>query len=221
MRGGSKGIKNKNLKKLKNKYLMEYTINQAIDSGIFETIAVSTDSKKIFDIAKKLGAKCWFLRSKKLAHDKSGKLQVIKDLLIRSERKFKITYDYVVDLDVTAPLRSVSDIKRSINLLIKNKKKNLITITNARRNPYFNMIEIKNNIPSKVKRTKKNIKSRQAAPKVFDLSASIFIWRRDCKFTYNELFTINTQTYYMPEERAIDIDTNLDLNFIEFLLNKK
>ena len=176
MRAGSKGIKNKNLMKLNNKHLMEYTIKQALESKEFKTVAISTDSKKILSLSKKYGADGWFLRPKKLATSSAGKLPVIKQLLVKSEKKFNIKYDYIVDLDITAPLRKISDIKKSIKLIIKNNKKNLITITDPRRNPYFNMIEIKNNIPKKVKKISKKIVRRQDAPKVYDLSASIFIW---------------------------------------------
>ncbi len=220
MRAGSKGIKNKNLLKLNNKHLMEYTIEQALKSKQFRTIAVSTDSKKILNLSKQYGAHGWFLRPKSLSSSSAGKLPVIKHLLNKSEKKFDIKYDYIVDLDITAPLRKIIDIKKSLNLIIKNNKKNLITVTEPRRNPYFNMIEIEKGIPKKVKNTNLQIVRRQDAPKVYDLSASIFIWRRNCNFTYNELFTKHTQIFYLPPDRAIDIDSKLDLKFVEFLMKK-
>ncbi len=220
MRSGSKGIKNKNLSKIGNKHLMYYTINKAILSEVFSSIAVSTDSSKILNLASKYGADGWFLRSKKLSGDKVGKLSVIKNLLDQSEKKFNLRYDYIVDLDITAPLRTVSDIKKAIKKIIKEKKRNLVTITDSSRNPYFNMIEISNGKP-RISKKINGVKfvSRQDAPKVFDLSPSIFIWRRDSMFEYNKISS-NTSLYYLPKERAIDIDTKIDLEFVKFLLRK-
>ena len=123
MRAGSKGVKNKNLLKINNSHLMEYTIRQAIKSKKFITVAVSTDSKKILNLSKKYGAEGWFLRSKKLSNDKAGKMLAIINLLHESEKKFKTKYDYVVDLDITAPLRNINDIKSAINIIVKKKEK--------------------------------------------------------------------------------------------------
>ena len=88
-RGGSKGVNNKALKKINGKHLIEITIKQALASKVFDEIVVSTDSKKIQKIAVKRGVKCWFLRSKKLSSDKSPKVPVIRDALLRAEHKFK------------------------------------------------------------------------------------------------------------------------------------
>ena len=82
-RGGSKGVNNKALKKINGKHLIEITIKQALASKVFDEIVVSTDSKKIQKIAVKRGVKCWFLRSKKLSSDKSPKVPVIRDALLR------------------------------------------------------------------------------------------------------------------------------------------
>ena len=220
MRSGSKGVRNKNLSKIGNIHLMYYTINKAIKSKVFSTIAVSTDSKKILNLAVRYGAEGWFLRSKKLSNDKAGKMGAIKNLLHESEKKFKTKYDYIVDLDITAPLRNINDIKSAINIIIKEKKKNLVTITDPNRNPYFNVIEINKGIPKISKKISgKNIIRRQDAPKVYDLSPSIFIWRRDSISFYNKI-SADTAVYYLPKERAIDIDTKLDLKFVEYLLRK-
>ena len=120
MRSGSKGLKNKNLIKINNKYLMEYTINQAKKSKLFDHISVSTDSIKISNLAKKFGIISVFKREKKLSGDKVGKVEVIKNLLFKTEKKNNCKYDVICDLDVTSPLRYISDIKKSYK---KFKKK--------------------------------------------------------------------------------------------------
>ena len=121
-RAGSKGLKNKNIINFFNKPLIYYTIRQAKLSRQFTNIVVSTNSKKILKLSKKYGADCWYLRSKKLSNDYASKVDVIIDTLVNAEKKFKIKYDLIMDLDVTSPLRNVQDIKKSIKLL-KNKKR--------------------------------------------------------------------------------------------------
>ena len=85
-RGGSKGLKNKALKKIMNKPLINYTIQQAINSKVFKEVVVSTDSKKIQKTSIKAGAKTWFfLRLKKLSNDYCSKLLAIRHAFIESK----------------------------------------------------------------------------------------------------------------------------------------
>lgn len=217
-RKGSKGIKNKNLLNFFGKTLIKHTLDQAKSISKITDIVVSTDSKKI---QKETGTKfSWFLRSKKLSGDNVPKINVIVDALKKSEKNFKYKYDIIIDLDVTSPLRAKKDIINSVDIFIKKKYKNLFSVCKSSKNPYFNMVENKN---GKVKLCKenKNIFSRQLAPKVFDMNAAIYIWRRDALLKENKLFTSNTGLYVMPKNRSIDIDDNLDYKIAKFLYEKK
>ena len=221
-RGGSKGVKNKNIKLLNGKPLIAYTIEQAQESGIFEHIVVSTDSDEIIEVAKKYGAEVFFKRDAKLASDTAGKLDVIKDAFRRSEKYYNTQFDYLVDIDATAPLRSIEDIIKSFEQFIKNDNDNLITATPSRRSPYFNLIEV--DIKGKVQLSKtldKGINRRQDAPKTYDMNASIYIWKRKTILNEHSLFLDKTGLYVMPEERSIDIDSNLDFKIVECLLREK
>ena len=109
---------------------------------------------------------------------RDSKIKVIKHALIESEKKFKTVFDYIVDLDVTSPLRSKKDILDAIKIISRKKKGNLISGYDARRNPFFNQVTFKNNKLSLVCKTKKPIVRRQDAPKIFDLNASIYMWTR-------------------------------------------
>jgi len=120
-RKGSKEIKNKNIIKFNGKPLITHTINQAKKINIFNKIVCTSDSKKILNIAKKLDLDFLIKRSKKLSSGSAAKIDVIKHALILSEKHFKCKFDYIVDLDVTAPLRSILDIKKSINFIKKKK----------------------------------------------------------------------------------------------------
>lgn len=221
-RGGSKGVKNKNIKELCGKPLIAYTIEQAVASELFEHIVISTDSDAIASVAKEYGAEVFFKRSAEMASDTAGKLDVIRDAFVRSEVHYQETFDYLIDLDATAPLRSVEDIINSFNQLLKNNNDNLITAMPSRRSPYFNLIEV--DLNGKVTLSKKldgTVLRRQDAPKSYDMNASIYIWKRNAILNENSLFLDSTGLYVMPEERSIDIDNELDFEFVEFLMRKQ
>ena len=157
-----------------------------------------------------------------MASDTAGKLDVIKDAFIRSEAHYQKQYDYLVDLDATAPLRSVDDIKNSFAQFLKDNNENLITAMPSRRSPYFNLVEV--NTDGKVKLSKSldiSVVRRQDAPKSYDMNASIYIWKRETLLKENSLFLEETGLYVMPEERSIDIDTELDFEFVEYMMRKR
>lgn len=221
-RGGSKGVKNKNIKLLGGKPLIAYTIEQAAQSGLFEHIVISTDSDAIAQCAQEYGAEVFFKRSAEMASDTAGKLDVIRDAFKRSEEYYGCTFDTLIDLDATAPLRSVQDIVDSYGQFLRDDNDNLITAMPSRRSPYFNLVEV--DASGKVALSKKlsdGVVRRQDAPKSYDMNASIYIWKRDVILNENTLFLEKTGLYVMPEERSIDIDTELDFEFVEFLMRKQ
>ena len=218
---GKVGVKNKNIKLLHGKPLIAYTIEQARASGLFDHIVLSTDSDAIAEVAEKYGAEVFFKRSAEMASDTAGKLEVIRDAFVRSEEHYHTTFDYLVDLDATAPLRSVGDILNAFELFRKNDNDNLITAMPSRRSPYFNLVEV--NKEGDVYLSKKlddTVVRRQDAPKSYDMNASIYIWKRDSILNSDTLFLEKTGLYVMPEERSIDIDSELDYKFVEFLMKE-
>ena len=219
-REGSRGIINKNLKKINNIPLIGYSINQAKKSKIFKKIIVSTDSNIISSISKKFGAEVFFKRPKKLSLDTAPKIPVVRHALKKTENYFGIKFDIIIDLDPTSPLRIVNDINNALNIFSKSNSNNLITVSKSKKNPYFNMIEVINKKVKIVKRYEKQLIRRQDAPKVFDMNASIYIWNREYLLKSDKLFTNNTSIYIMPEHRSVDIDTKFDLKIVRFLKNK-
>ncbi|RBQ30144.1 acylneuraminate cytidylyltransferase family protein [Aliarcobacter vitoriensis] len=220
-RGGSKGVKNKNIKELNGKPLIAYTIEQAKGSGLFEHIVISTDSDDIANTAKEYGAEVFFKRNDEMASDTAGKLDVIKDAFKRSEEYYNKAFDYLIDLDATAPLRLTQDIIDAFNQFIDDNNDNLITAMPSRRSPYFNLVE--QDKDGKVYLSKKldnAVIRRQDAPKSYDMNASIYIWKRDIILNENSIFLEKTGLYVMPEERSIDIDNELDFKFVEFLMKE-
>ena len=102
----------------------------------------------------------------------------------------------------------------------KIKKNMLVSVTKSRKNPYFNMLEIKNRNISLVKKTSKQVVARQKSPVVYDMNASIYIWKRDKLLKSRNLLQKSLSIYEMPQEKSMDIDTKLDLRINEFLIKK-
>jgi len=222
-RGGSKGVKNKNIRPLLGKPLIAHSILQAKEADCFDCIAVSSDSQEILDIAKKWGADYLIKRPDDMASDFSAKLPSIQHCVEETEKIIGYTVDTVVDLDATSPLRSVDDILNSIKMFEKsNNSSNLITASPSRRSPYFNLVEL--NDDNYVRRSKTldtAIVRRQDSPKCFDMNASIYIWKRKSFFEKKKVLDDDTILFVMPEERSIDIDSELDFEIVEMLFQKK
>jgi len=216
-RAGSKGIRNKNLINFFGKPLVKHTLDQAKKIKFFNSIVVSTDSKKI---QKVVGSDySWFLRTKKLSGDKVSKVDVIIDILKRTEKKMGYKFEIVIDLDVTSPLRLKLDIIKAFKIFKKKNFLNLISVSDSSRNPYFNMVEIKNNNVVLCKNSLK-ITNRQSAPRVYDMNAALYIWKRDILLKNKSIFTKKTGIYLMPKIRSIDIDSILDYKIVKFLYDK-
>ena len=221
-RGGSKGVKGKNVRELCGKPLIAHTIEQAIASNLFEHIVISTDSDLIAEVAVKYGAEVFFKRDAAMASDRAGKLDVIKDAFLKSEEHYGRKFDYEIDLDATSPLRDVSDITNSFEQFLRDDNDNLITAMPSRRSPYFNLVEIYPDGHIGLSKPLPNaILRRQDAPKTYDMNASIYIWKREVLLNNDTLFLPKTGLYVMDEVRSIDIDCELDFKFVEFLMKEK
>ena len=225
-RGGSKGIPGKNIKLINGEPLIAYTLRIAsqIQKKYSANIALSTDSPEIKSIAEILGVCTNYVRPEKLATDTAGKIDTINDVLLYEESINNIKYDYLLDLDVTSPMRTINDIDIAFNLLLQNKEaKNIFSVNQASRNPYFNMVE-KNDqgYYSIVKKNMgENFFTRQTSPKVFELNAS-FYWYRRFFFEMGEKSAITDKSliYEMPHI-CFDLDHEIDFLFMEYLFKNK
>jgi N-acylneuraminate cytidylyltransferase/CMP-N,N'-diacetyllegionaminic acid synthase len=220
-RGGSKGVSGKNIRDMAGKPLIAYSILQAKSSGLFEKIAVSSDSRTILDAAQEWGADCLIERPVELATDNSSKLPAIRHCVEEAEKVLNNNFDIVVDLDVTSPLRTTDDIRGAVELLEKKNVGNVITGTPARRSPYFNMVELnQQGVVRLVKSPGIPVVCRQDAPECFDMNASIYVWHREVLSKSEGVFNEDTLLFKMPEERSVDIDSELDFKVVEFLISK-
>lgn len=221
-RGGSKGVKGKNIRPLLGRPLIAYSIEQARAAGLFDAIAVSSDSDLILGAAQECGVDYLIKRPDEMATDQAGKMPAIRHCVAEVERLAGETFEIMVDIDATSPLRSIEDIRNAVALLEDSGAGNLITAMPARRSPYFNLVEegVDGGIALS-KPPKTPILRRQDAPKCYDMNASIYVWRREAFFSKDTVFNSDTKLYVMPEERSIDIDSELDFKFVEFLMSHK
>lgn len=222
-RGGSKGIPGKNIKLLNGKPLIGYTIEvakQFAKQYNNATLALSTDSEEIIRVASECGMDSDYKRPDYLANDTCGKIDAINDIVLYSEKQKRERYDYVLDLDVTSPLRSLDDLNQAFDLIQADDNAiNLFSVSTPGRNPYFNQVEQKDNgYFALVKNIEGSVLSRQAAPKVYDMNASFYFYKR-CFFDmgYKGAVTDRSLIYLMPHT-CFDLDHPIDFEILSFLL---
>ena len=214
-RGGSKRIPKKNLKKINNKSLLEITINLAKKINKIDKIFVSSDSKKILNIAKNNNIQI-IKRPKFLCTNKSDEFASWKHA-VKELKKRKILFDYFLSLPTTSPLRKKSDITRLIQKFSQTKYDVLLCATETNRYPHYNMVLRKKNIIQPIMKKSKGIKKNN----ILDLTTVGYITKP--KFIMNSKGIFDGKVGYVkvPRERAIDIDDFYDLKIARFLLSKQ
>jgi len=219
-RGGSKGVKNKNVRLINGKPLIAHTIELAKSSDLFADIVVSTDCDDIARVASEFGAQVLFKRPEHLASDKAAKLPVIRHAFTETEKILNKHFDILFDLDATSPLRVLADLVQCAELIKSDKYRNLITASPARRSPYFNLLEL-NELGHPFVSKGAIASRRQDSPECFDMNASIYVWTRDSILEDDSLFSDKTGLYVMPEERSLDIDTEFDFSIVSALMEQR
>ena len=220
-RGGSKGLPNKNIKNLLGKPMIAWSIEQALSCSYIKKVIVSTDSEEIASQAVKYGAEVPFFRPKELSSNHAGKWIVWKHALENIEKIYQEEVSIYVDLDCTSPLRDVEDIYRAIDQYKSSKVDAVFTICEARKNPYFNMVEELDGNLVISKKLAKEIIRRQDAPKVFETVASIYVLSPNYLRIGNGLLSGNTEGYLIDHEKSIDVDDKFDFEMVEFLMKRK
>jgi len=223
-RGGSKGIPGKNIKEINGKPLIYYTIKIANQYAVIISadVSLSTDSKEIKEVAKKNELYTEYVRPKELATDNAGKIGVLKHLLEYEEEKRNKTYNYIIDLDVTSPLRTIEDIYQAHVKLQNNQEAlNIFSVSPAKRNPYFNMVEELNNKGYvQIVKNDGNFKSRQMAPKVYDMNASFYIYRREFFTQGFEISVTDRSLAFEIPHICFDLDEPEDFVIMSLMLRE-
>jgi CMP-N,N'-diacetyllegionaminic acid synthase len=222
-RGGSKGIPGKNIKAINGVPLIAYTIELAVQfqKKYNSIIALSTDDIEIKKIVESYGITTSYQRPSYLATDSAGKIDTIKDVLLYEESLINNKFDYLLDLDITSPLRTFEDIEKALYLLINRPEAhNLFSVNPAARNPYFNMVEEKDEGFYSLVKTNASgsVMTRQSAPKVFDMNASFYWYRRSFFELGIKIAITEKSMIYEMNHICFDLDHPVDFLFMEYLL---
>lgn len=221
-RSNSKGIKNKNLKKIiGNKTLVEHAYEIAKKSKIFNKIIISTDSIVYKNYLKKEDIQIDFLRPKKLSKDFVSDLAVIKYELKRYEKFYKTNFDYVCLLQPTSPLRKISHLKKCLNLLTKRKLDAVWTVSqiNSKFHP-IKILKVKKNLLrySDIKRGSKFI-SRQLLDNCYIRNGVAYFVSRKSILKKNTILPQKTG-FILIKDKIINIDNLNELKEAREFLKK-
>jgi len=218
-RGGSKGIPGKNLRLLGGRPLITWAIERALAAGKVGRVIVSTDSDTVARVARAAGAEVPFLRPSELAQDDSPEWLVWRHALSALKEAEGIYPDVLLVVPPTAPLRAGEDLERCIEEYEKGAADIVVTVTDAHRNPYFNMVTVQpDGTVRLVIPPQSTIPRRQDAPAVYDMTTVAYAARPEFVMTRDGLFDGRVRCVHVPVERALDIDTPLDLRIAECLV---
>lgn len=220
-RGGSKGLRRKNIRRLGGKPLIAYAIETALASALINRVIVSTDDSEIADVAQQFGAEVPFMRPQELASDDSPEWLAWQHAIRRlkaAEGEPKM--DVFVSVPTTSPLRALDDVDSCIRTLLKSDADLVITVKHAQRNPYFNMVVVDDEGYARLAMpSNQSFFRRQAAPPIFDMTTVAYAARPEFVLNANSMFEGKVKAVVVPAERALDIDTELDLRMAEFFLS--
>jgi N,N'-diacetyl-8-epilegionaminate cytidylyltransferase len=217
-RGGSKGVPGKNIRNLANKPLLAYSIIAAQNVDEISRIFVSTDDKEIADIGIKYGAEI-INRPVELAQDDSSEWLAWKHAIEWLEKREEY-FDRFVSLPTTSPLRNESDVNMCLNLL-DEQTDIVVTMTNASRSPYFNMVSEQEGYVKLLSEDENEYSRRQDVPKAYDMTTVAYVTRPDFIKNNNKIFDGKVKAHIVPKERAVDIDNEIDFKIAEMLILEK
>ncbi|WP_461634102.1 acylneuraminate cytidylyltransferase family protein [Labilibaculum euxinus] len=220
-RGGSKRLPRKNILPLAGKPLIAWSIEAAQKSAYVTDVLVSTDDIEIASIAKDYGAWVPFLRPQNLSTDTSSSYDVVEHTINFCEKLNK-SYDLVLLLQPTSPLRCAEDIDAAVNLLNSKSADAVISVCEAEHSPIWsNTLPDNLNMDLFENEKYRDIRS-QDLPTYYRLNGAIYLLKTERLLT-EKSFSLNRNTfaYVMKQERSIDIDTKLDFCIAETILNYK
>jgi CMP-N,N'-diacetyllegionaminic acid synthase len=213
-------VKDKNVRILLGKPLIAYTVNVALHCKLLSDLIVSTDSLAIEKAAREFGIDEVIHRPAELATDTASKWTVFIHAVEAYEQAHQLQVDYIVDLDVTVPLKTAADIEGAIRLALEDANADVVITGYApERNPYFNMMEInESGFAQIVKQPLHPIVRRQDAPLVYGLTPAAYVIKKRALYDFDHWSMAKCKIFPMPRERAVDIDTEMDFKMVEFLM---
>ncbi len=219
-RGGSKGLPGKNIKLLAGKPLIAHTINAAIDSDMFDKVIVTTDDYEIKQISLQYGAEV-IDRPKELATDGATSSDVVAHVLEKLMETDCDASTFVL-LQPTSPLRNKVHIKEALNQYHQLAGRSLISVCLASNHPYKSLLSIddKNDALIPTIDWLSLSAPRQQLPEAYHINGAIYIGEAKLFLAQRTFFVKPLLTYLMDQNDSVDIDTEQDFLFTEYLLTR-
>lgn len=218
-RGGSKGLPGKNTRLLGGKPLIGLAIECALEVDRISRIIVSTDSEEIATISREYGAEVPFIRPAELAMDDSPEFLAWKHGIAYLRESTGTIPQAIVSVPATSPLRLAIDLEKCLDEYEKGIADVVITVTDAHRSPYFNMVKSNpDGTYGLVNSSVSEVARRQDAPVVYDMATVCYVANSEFVMNHNSIFEGRVGAVHVPVERAIDIDTHFDFRLAELLL---
>ncbi len=218
-RSGSKGIRDKNIRELNGKPLIAYTIESALQSHYIDEVMVSTDSDVYADIAKKFGAVVPFLRSNRNSEDMSKSVDVLLEVLDEYEKREKY-FDNIVMLQPTSPLRTYKNLNEAFDLFYEKNADSVVSVCECEHNPLLSGILPDDWSLFEFIKSENNLR-RQELQKFYRLNGAIYISKVTALKEIRSFYGENSYAYIMKQRESIDIDTELDFEYADFLLKRQ
>ena len=222
-RGGSKGIPKKNIKAIAGKPLIAWTIEAALESGVFDNVVVSTDCPEIAAVAKSHGASVPFARPEELALDHVWSRDALQHAVLASEKHYDVRYDYVIEMPCVAPLRSANYIVEALDLMVVSGSQSVTSVT-----------QMQDKHPVRMKRIVDGLlkdfttefpegegSRRQDLEPCYIRNGAIYAMTRNCIVDDFSRHGKTCMAYVMPEQDSVNIDTMLDFKLAEILLEER
>ena len=220
-RRGSKGVPGKNFRDMGGKPLIDWSLDQLIDSTRIDAVVVSTDSPEMYEHAVAKGALDIGMRPPHLATDDAPKWGVWQHSLAEGEARIGPATAFV-DLDCTSPLRLMDDIDGALDLFAAQAPDMVMSCCHANKNPYFNMVELNDEGSLRVsKPLPGGVWARQNAPTVYEHAASTYVLSPDYLRRASTIYEGHVIPYVMPADRCMDVDDPLDWKIVEFLMKDR
>ena len=221
-RKGSKGVKNKNIRRLGDKPLIAHTIASGLSSKYITSLVVSTNSKEIADVAESFGAAVPFLRPENLSTDDALSLPVIQHAVCEVEQQTNCTYDYIVMLQPTSPFRTADDIDNALELLLSKNAGSLISVVNVGGSHPLRMKRVvESRLVNYIDTGYEDMRPRQVLPDVYIRNGAIYAAKRNVIMNDDSFSSYDCLAYVMPSDRSVNIDTEVDMLVAEFLIKSK
>lgn len=223
-RGGSKGVKGKNIRLLAGKPLIAHSIEASLNSKLIQRTIVSTDSEEIAEVAKKYGAEVPFIRPKELAQDLTPDTPVFEHAINWLKENENYIPEIIVHLRPTGPLRTSQEIDESIELLIANPEADSVrSLEEPAKPPYKMWRQVEKHIRPFMEiagMKDAHTAPRQSLPKVYQTTADIGIMRLSTILEKKSVIGDTVLPYFLKRP-TVDIDNEFDFEIAELLLKKR